>query len=61
MFAPALPYSEIENYIPGLSHYIYKNARFEARLGTSIVEMGPHIKERYDIEKLDWFLTFITS
>lgn len=59
LVAPNVTLNEIHRYIPGLSPYYFKLARHQAII-QEIPDQSPIIREKYDKNKVNLFLEFIT-
>ena len=63
LITPNMRYSEVAQYVPGLTHYFYrKSRRYSITKKAGIpIDVVSTIKVRYDAEKVDSFLDFIVS
>ncbi|EGT40198.1 hypothetical protein CAEBREN_09129 [Caenorhabditis brenneri] len=63
LVADVLPFSTVEKFIPGLSRYLYGEARKFSRRNrdSEMPEEKPKIKENYNRKAVESFIGFITS
>ncbi|EGT53439.1 hypothetical protein CAEBREN_20165 [Caenorhabditis brenneri] len=62
LVADVLPHATVEKFIPGLSRYLYGEARkFSRRNRDAEIPEVPKIKESYNREAVENFISFITS
>lgn len=56
-----VPYSKIQDYLPGITYYNYKKSTELAISPKTIIEKKPKIITRWTQENVDYFVEFITS